>query len=106
MAAGKNATCLHYPYEQQNDAVKESDLILFDLGYNHEEYSADISRTYPVNGKFTGIQAIIYEAVLNCNKGVIEYAHAGLKIEDLQKLAKEILKNELYIRKFFFYSRK
>ena len=92
VAAGKNATCLHYP--SQNDTVKEDDLILFDLGYNYEEYSADISRTFPVNGKFTGIQKIIYEAVLNCNKAVIAYAKPGLTLKDLQQFASDFLKKE------------
>ena len=92
IAAGKNATCLHYP--TQNDTIKEDDLVLFDLGYNYEEYSADISRTFPVNGKFTGIQKIIYEAVLNCNKAVIAYAKPGLTLKDLQQYASEFLKKE------------
>ena len=92
MASGKNATCLHYPYEQQNDSVKENDLILFDLGYNHEEYSADISRTYPVNGKFSGIQAIIYEVVLNCNKAIIQRIKPGVTIKELQEFATEFLR--------------
>ena len=92
VASGKNATCLHYP--TQNDMVKEEDLVLFDLGYNYEEYSADISRTFPVNGKFSGIQKIIYEAVLNCNKAVIAYAKPGLTIRDLQQYASDFLKKE------------
>ena len=92
IASGKNATCLHYP--SQDDLVKEDDLILFDLGYAHNGYSADISRTFPVNGKFTGIQKDIYEAVLNCNKAVIVYAKPGLKIKDLQEYATEYLRKE------------
>ena len=92
IASGKNATCLHYP--SQNDVVKEEDLILFDLGYSHDGYSADISRTFPVNGKFTGIQKSIYEAVLNCNKAVIAMAKPGLTIKDLQEFATEFLRKE------------
>lgn len=92
VAAGKNATCLHYP--TQNCSVKKGDLVLFDLGYKSNGYSADISRTFPVDGKYAGNGKKIYEAVLNCNKAVIEYAHAGLTIADLQQFAKEFLKNE------------
>jgi len=91
-AAGKSAICLHYP--QQTERVNNEDLILFDLGYAHNGYSADVSRTYPVSGKFSPLQRKIYQAVLNCNKAVIEYAHAGLTIADLQKFASEFLKNE------------
>ena len=92
VASGKNATCLHYP--SQNDTIKENDLVLFDLGYNHEGYSADISRTFPVNGKFEGIQKAVYEAVLNCNKAVIEMAKPGLTIKDLQDFTVEFLRKE------------
>ena len=92
VAAGKSAICLHYP--QQTEKVNNEDLILFDLGFAHNGYSADVSRTYPVCGEFSPLQKKIYQTVLNCNKAVIEYAHAGLTIEDLQKFASEFLKNE------------
>lgn len=93
VADGKNATCLHYP--TQTAVVKPNTLILFDLGYKHDGYCADISRTFPVNGKFEGMQREIYAAVLKTNKAIIEYAHAGLTIKDLQEKAREILKDEL-----------
>ena len=92
IASGKNATCLHYP--SQDDPVKENELILFDLGYSYEGYSADISRTFPVNGVFSPVQRNVYEAVLNCNKAVISYIRPGLTIKDLQTYATEFLKNE------------
>ena len=92
IASGKNATCLHYP--SQNDVVKEDDLILFDLGYSYRGYSADISRTFPVSGKFNSLQRDIYQAVLNCNKAVIAYAKEGLTLKDLQMYAVETLKSE------------
>lgn len=92
IAAGKNATCLHYP--TQDDVIKENDLILFDLGYSYEGYSADISRTFPVNGKFDELQRKVYSAVLGCNKAVIAYAKPGLTIRDLQEYATEYLRKE------------
>ena len=66
-------------------------MVLFDLGYKEAGYSADISRTYPVNGRFSEIQKAIYSAVLNCNKAVIRYAKPGLTIQDLQDYATEFL---------------
>ena len=92
VASGKNATCLHYP--SQNAKVKSKDLILFDLGYKEAGYSADISRTYPVSGAFAGIAKSVYEAVLNCNKSVIEFARTGMTIADLQNHAIEVLTSE------------
>ena len=94
VAGGKNATCLHYPYEQQNDALKDEDLVLFDLGFGYEGYSADISRTYPVSGKFDDLQRKVYSAVLGCNKAVIAYAKPGLTLRNLQEFATEYLRKE------------
>ncbi|MFA6675691.1 MAG: aminopeptidase P family protein [Bacilli bacterium] len=92
VASGKNATCLHYP--TQNDVTKENDLILFDLGYKMNGYCADISRTFPVNGVFSGLQRDIYQAVLNCNKAVIEHVRAGMTLKDLQDFTRDYLKKE------------
>ena len=92
VAAGKNATCLHYP--SQGDAIKESDLVLFDLGFSYQNYSADISRTFPVNGHFEGLQRSVYEAVLNCNKAVIKLIKPGFTIKQLQEYATEFLRKE------------
>lgn len=92
VASGKSALCLHYP--QQTERVMRGDLVLFDLGFSHNGYSADVSRTFPVNGTFSPLQRMIYQAVLNCNKAVIEYAHAGLTIADLQQFASDFLKNQ------------
>ena len=92
IASGKNATCLHYP--TQNEAIRDNDLILFDLGYSHEGYSADVSRTFPVNGKFDDLQRRIYEAVLNCNKEIIKRVRPGVTLKELQEFATEFLKEE------------
>lgn len=97
VAGGKNATCLHYP--SQNDTLKQEDLVLFDLGYSNDGYCADISRTFPISGKFSSIQKSIYEAVLTCNKAVIAYAKPGLTIKELQEYATEILRKECIKRK-------
>lgn len=92
VAAGKNATCLHYP--SQGSQIKKDDLVLFDLGYSNKGYCADISRTYPVSGKYEGVKRDIYEAVLNCNKAVIDFIKPGKTIKDLQDFTIEFLKKE------------
>lgn len=91
-AAGKNATCLHYP--TQNCRVAANDLVLFDLGLKYNGYCADISRTYPVNGVYEGIGKTIYEVVLACNKAVIKYIRPGLTLKDLQEYTKDFLYKE------------
>lgn len=112
IAAGKNATCLHYP--GQTSKIRNKDMILFDLGYKENGYSADISRTYPMNGIYTGLQKSVYEAVLNCNKAVIDYARTGMTIADLQAFATETLRAECIrlklmdkdddIRKYYYHN--
>lgn len=91
IAAGRsNAVVLHYP--QQQDKLKDGDLVLLDLGYKYHGYSADISRTYPINGKYNELQRKIYQVVLDCNKAVIEYARSGLTLKDLQEFCINFLK--------------
>lgn len=112
VAAGKNATCLHYP--SQLDTVKDGDLVEFDLGYRNDVYCADITRCYPVNGKFNVMQKTIYNAVLACNKAVIEHIRAGMTLKELNEFTIEFLKNECIrlnlmdsnddIKKYYFHN--
>ena len=111
-SSGVNATCLHY--DEAKDEIKNNDLILFDLGARHNTYCADISRTYPANGKFTTLQRTIYEIVLNCNKMVIDNAKEGITIKELNDKVVEFLannclkagliKNKEEIDKYYFHS--
>lgn len=88
-ASGKNATVLHY--EDNNQVMKDGDLILFDLGAEFDYYCADISRTIPVNGKFTDRQKQIYSIVLLALKAIEEEAKPGLTLKDLNDVAKKVL---------------
>lgn len=99
VGSGVNSTVLHHPIAQQDKLIDFDDVVLFDLGYKHNGYNADISRTYPVSGTFSPKQREIYEAVLACNKAVISYAKAGLTIKDLQEFAINFLRGECVKRK-------
>lgn len=88
-ARGKNATILHY--SQNNCKAEEGDLILFDLGAQYRYYNADISRTFPINGKFTERQKQIYNIVLKAQKAVEEAARPGLPYKELNEIAKKVL---------------
>ena len=92
-ATGGDATILHHPISQQTASIKEDELVQFDLGYKYKGYSADISRAYPINGTFNEYQKRVYEAVLNCNKAVIEFVKPGLTLKDLQEYATNYLRN-------------
>lgn len=88
-ASGENGTILHYI--DNNSYVNDNDLILFDLGVQYRKYCSDISRTFPVNGKFTERQKEIYEIVLKTNKEVIKYLKPGVTNQEINELAKKLL---------------
>ena len=83
-ASGKNATCLHYM--ENNCKAKNGDLILFDLGASLNMYCSDISRTFPISGKFTARQKQIYDIVLNGQKLVLDSAKPGLTTKKLNQI--------------------
>ena len=94
IGSGVNSTTLHHPIKQQTRAIEMDELVLFDLGYKHNGYCADISRTYPVSGRFSDKQRQVYEAVLACNLAVINFVKPGLSLYDLQQYAISTLKEE------------
>lgn len=89
VGAGNNATVLHYV---RNDAtLRDGDLMLVDAGAEYEGYAADITRTYPVNGRFTAAQRDIYELVLEAETTCVAEARAGLSMDDLFKRSVQIM---------------
>lgn len=111
-AAGKNATVLHYV---TNDSeIKDGDLILFDLGAQYKYYNGDISRTFPVSGKFTERQKEVYNAVLKVNERVISEMKPGVSFLELNKKAKEwiaeecvslgLITNKEEVSKYYYHS--
>ena len=83
-ASGENSCCLHY--QDNNSFAKDGDLILFDLGCSLNCYCSDISRTYPVNGKFTDRQRQIYNIVLEGQKLVFDNAKPGVTTRELNQI--------------------
>lgn len=79
VASGENACILHYT--DNNQALKEGDLVLVDAGCEFAGYAGDITRTFPVNGKFNQAQREIYELVLKAQKRAIELLIAGNSIQ-------------------------
>lgn len=84
VGSGKNATILHYT--SNNQIMKDSTLVLCDLGAAFEYYNADITRTFPVNGKFTERQKQIYNIVLEANEYVISQVRPGQTLRGLNQL--------------------
>lgn len=83
-AGGKRATTLHYSDNDQ--VIQDGELCLIDLGSAYGNYCADISRTFPVNGKFTQRQKELYNTVLEAQRIVISNARPGLTTRELNQM--------------------
>ena len=92
-AGGKRATTLHYG--ENNQIVNDGELVLIDLGSACGNYSADISRTFPVNGKFTDRQKQLYNVVLEAQRIVIENAKPGLTTRQLNQMVVDFYESRL-----------
>jgi len=92
-ASGNRGTILHY--NDNHSMAKDGDLILIDAGAQVGWYNGDISRTFPVNGKFTPLQKQIYDIVLSGQQKVIDTIKPGIKFSRLNEVLKEHYLEEL-----------
>ena len=92
-AAGKRGTILHY--SQNNGVAEDGDLLLVDCGAQKNWYNGDISRTFPVNGRFTDRQKMVYEIVLGGQQKVIDAIRPGVPFSALNEILKEYYLVEL-----------
>jgi len=118
VGGGNNACTLHYV--KNNDILRDNDLVLIDAAAENQGYASDITRTFPVNGKFTKEQALIYDLVLNAQEKAIDFIKPGVTWEKVHKITVEeiskglidlnllqdnldnVIKNELY-KDFFMH---
>lgn len=89
IASGNNATTLHYVFNDME--CKSGDLLLIDAGAEYHYYTGDITRTFPVNGKFTDEQALVYEGVLRVQKSIINTLKPGIKFKELHDMGSSLL---------------
>lgn len=93
IGSGKNSCVLHYI--DNNDECKDNDLLLMDFGAEYANYAADITRTIPVNGKFTERQKECYEAVLRVHKKAIQLLVPGNTIEKVNAEVNKMMEKEM-----------
>ena len=89
VAGGENACVLHYV--ENSKALKDGDLVLVDAGCEFELYASDITRTYPINGKFTSAQLAIYEVVLEAQQKSIEAVTVNNNVMDSQIISEKVI---------------
>ena len=92
-AGGKRATTLHYGENDQ--IVNDGEMVLIDLGSAYGNYCADISRTFPINGKFTDRQKQLYNTVLEAQRIVIANAKPGLTTRQLNQMVIDYYESRL-----------
>lgn len=93
IAGGKNACILHY--NQNHCVLNDGDLLLMDFGAKYAHYSADLTRTVPVNGRFTDRQRQVYDAVLRVHQDSIQRLRAGRQYQEYLEEAQRQMQDEL-----------
>ena len=89
VAGGNNGCCLHY--EENNCVLNDGEMLLIDAGAEYQQYCADITRTYPINGKFTESQKVIYELVLLALDTAIARVEPGLSWHLIYQTCVEVM---------------
>jgi Xaa-Pro aminopeptidase len=89
VAAGNNACVLHYT--GNSDRLRDGDLLLIDAGAECDHYAADITRTYPVNGRFSEPQRLLYDLVLAAQLAAIDAVRPGKRWNDPHDAAVKVL---------------
>lgn len=93
IASGKNACVLHYV--ENNAECKDGDLLLMDVAAEYGNYHSDMTRTIPVNGKFTERQRAVYNAVLRILRACSTMLKPGVIVKEYQKEVEKLMEQEL-----------
>ena len=93
IAGGKNGCCLHYSKNQS--LLNDGDLLLFDIGCELKNYASDLSRTIPINGKFTVRQKDCYNAVLRVMKEITKLYRPGGTINEINETTHRLMEQEM-----------
>ena len=89
VGSGDNACILHYT--ENSDEIADGDLILIDAGAEYLGYAADITRTFPANGKFNDAQTALYNLVLESQQKVLDMLSPGVTLPEAMTVASEII---------------
>ncbi|KAL1954190.1 hypothetical protein VTO42DRAFT_1546 [Malbranchea cinnamomea] len=100
VAGGQNALSIHYV--RNNDVLRDGELVLVDGGGEYGNYISDITRTWPINGKFTDPQRDLYNAVLKVQRTCVSLCceSANLSLDDLHRIAERGLREQLRLLGF------
>ena len=89
VGSGANSTILHYP--QSERVMQDGELLLMDMACEYAHYATDITRTVPVNGRFTAEQRKIYDVVLAAQEKALAMVKPGVYWEDVDQAARDVV---------------
>ena len=98
VGSGSNGAVLHWDHNDR--ALRAGDVVVIDAAAEYGRYAADVTRTYPVSGKFTDEQAKVYRAVYQAQEDIFAAIKPGVSMADLQKIAEASLKRAGYLEAF------
>src|SRR5881409_1162531 len=90
VGSGPNSTTLHYDVNRRR--TRDGDLVLVDAGAEWGQYTADVTRTFPVNGRFTPRQKAIYDLVLATEQAAYDSTRPGVTIAQLNRIARDYMR--------------
>src|SRR6266705_2948337 len=91
VGSGPNSTTLHYDVNRRQ--TRDGDLVVVDAGAEWGQYTADVTRTFPVNGRFTGRQKAIYDLVLATQRAAFDSVRPGVTLRDLDRIARTYMRD-------------
>ena len=98
VGSGPFSTILHY--DKNDRRMQASEVVVVDVGAEYSGYSADVTRTYPVSGKFSTRQREIYQIVLDAQKAAIAKIKPGVRISDIHEAAMSYIRSKGYDKYF------
>jgi Xaa-Pro aminopeptidase len=98
VASGPNTLILHY--SANNRQMRDGDVVYMDYGADYEYYTSDITRTWPVSGRFTPEQEKMYRCILEARDAIIAAMKPGVTIKQLQDVAHEVYKKHGFEKEF------
>jgi Xaa-Pro aminopeptidase len=91
VGSGPNGSTLHYDVARRE--MRSGDLVAVDAGAEWGQYTADITRTFPVNGRFTARQKAVYDLVLATQRATFDSVRPGVRLRDLNRVARRYMKD-------------
>jgi Xaa-Pro aminopeptidase len=98
VGSGPNGAVLHW--DKNSRLLMDGDLVVVDAAAEYGRYAADVTRTYPVSGKFSAEQAKVYRAVYQAQEDILAAIRPGISMAELQHVAEESLRRAGYLKDF------